>query len=101
MGRAPRRLAQPEEEVVVLAAVALAPLAAQLLEQRPLEHRQMADVVAAQQVVGGKVGLEVGSQRPADVFGEQGLVAVEEAVRLPGGPQLEDGPPHGAHGVGR
>ena len=100
MGRAPHRFGQAEEQVVVLAAVALAPLAPQLQEQLPPEHRQMADVVAAQQVVGGVVGLEVGGDGPADVFFKQGLVAVQEAVGAARRPQVQNGLPHRRHGVG-
>lgn len=54
---------EPEEEVVVLTAVALGALAAQLLIQRPLEDRQMADVVAAEQIIRGIIGLEVSHHR--------------------------------------
>ena len=100
MGRAAHRPGQPEEQVVVLAAVVFAPLAPQPLEQIPAEHRQVADVVAAQQVVGRIIRLEVGHRRPPDVLFKQGLVAVEKAVRLACGPQVQDGLPHGRHGVG-
>ena len=101
MGRAAHLLDQPEEQVVVLAAVAFGALAPHLLKEGPAEHRQVADVVAAQQVVGGIVGLEVPHQRPADILFKEGLVAVQEAVRLAGGPQVQDGPAHLVHGMGR
>ena len=61
----------------------------------------MADVVAAEQVIRGVIGLEVGHQRLFDLFGEEGLVAVQEAVRLSCLAQLPDRLTHGVHGVGR
>ena len=82
MGRAAHLLDEPEEEVVVLTAVALGAFAAQLLIQRPLEDRQMTDVVAAEQIIRGIIGLEVSHHRLFDVLGEERLVAVEETVRL-------------------
>ena len=79
---------QPQEQVVILTAVAFRAFAAQLLPQRFLEHRQMADVVAAQQVIRGVVRLEVRHHGAADAFGEQCLVAVQKSVRFAALPQL-------------
>ncbi len=63
MGRAAHLLNEPEEEVVVLTAVAFGAFAAQLLIQLPLEDRQMTDVVAAEQIIRGIIGLEVSHHR--------------------------------------
>ena len=57
MGRAAGLLDEAEEEVVVLTAVAGRPLAAQLLVQRPPEDRQMADIITAEQIIRGIIGL--------------------------------------------
>ena len=59
MGRAAGLLDEAEEEVVVLTAVAGGPLAAQLLVQRPPEDRQMADIITAEQIIRGIIGLEM------------------------------------------
>lgn len=101
MGRAAHLLNEPEEKVVVLTAITFGAFPAHLLEQLPPEHGQMADVVAAEQVIRGVIGLEVGHQRLFDLFGKEGLVAVQEAVRLPCLTQLPDRLTHGVHGVGR
>ena len=53
---------------MVLTAVAGGPLAAQLLVQRPPEDRQMADVVAAEQIIRGIIGLEMAHQRLFDAL---------------------------------
>ena len=100
MGRAAGALQQPQEQVVVLAAVALRAFAAKLVPQGFFEHRQMADVVAAQQVVRGVVRLEVRHHGAADALAEQGFVAVQKAVRLATLPQLQNCLAHGVHGVG-
>ena len=100
MGRAAVFFNQPEKQVVVLAAVAGRVLPAHRLEQVPPEDRQMADVVAAEEIVGGEVGLEVGRPRAADVLFKEGLVAVQKAVRLPVRPQVQDSLPHLGQGVG-
>ena len=68
MGRAAGLLDEAEEEVVVLTAVAGGPLAAQLLVQRPPEDRQMADVVAAEQIIRGIIGLEMAHHRLFDAL---------------------------------
>ena len=91
---------EPEEEVVVLTAVTLGALAAQLLIHRPLEDCQMADVVAAEQIIRGIIGLEVSHHRLFDVLGEERLVAVEETVRLTLFAELQDSLTHRVHGVG-
>ena len=91
---------QPQEQVVILTAVAFRAFAAQLLPQCFLEHRQMADVVAAQQVIRGVVRLEVRHHGAADALGEQCLVAVQKAVRFAALPQLQDGLAHGVQGMG-
>ena len=79
---------QTQEQIMILTAVAFRALAAQLLPQRFWEHRQMADVVAAQQVIRGVVRLEVRHHGAADALGEQCLVAVQKTVRLAALPQL-------------
>ena len=79
---------QPQEQIMILTAVAFRAFAAQLLPQCFLEHRQMADVVAAQQVIRGVVRLEVRHHGAADALGEQCLVAVQKTVRLAALPQL-------------
>ena len=99
MGRAAHLLNEAEEEVVVLAAVTLRALAAHFVPQGPLEHGQMADVVAAEQVVRGVIGLEVGHEGALDALGKERLVAVDKAVRLALGPQLQNGLAHGVHGM--
>ena len=86
---------------MILTAVALRPLPADLIPQRLLEHRQVADVVAAQQVVRGVIRLEVGHHGPLDALGKECFIAVEEAVRPALRPQLQNGFAHGVHGVGR
>ena len=91
---------EPEEEVVVLTAVALGAFAAQLLIQRPLEDCQMTDVVAAEQIIRGIIGLEVSHHRLFDVLGEERLVTVEETVRLTLFAELQDSLTHRVHGVG-
>ena len=101
MGRAAGLFHKAQEQVVVLTAVALRPLPADLIPQRLLEHRQVADVVAAQQVVRGVIRLEVGHHGPPDALGKECFIAVEEAVRLALRPQLQNGFAHGVHGVGR
>ena len=68
MGRAAHLLNEPEEEVVVLTAITFGAFPAHLLEQLPPEHGQMADVVAAEQIIRGIIGLEVGHQRLFDLF---------------------------------
>ena len=100
MGRAAGTFQQPQEQVVVLTAIALRAFAAKLIPQGFFEHRQMADVVAAQQVVRGVVRLEVGRDGPPDALAEQGFVAVDKAVGLTLLPQLQDCLAHGVHGVG-
>ena len=85
---------------MILTAVAFRAFAAQLLPQRFLEHRQMADVVAAQQVIRGVIRLEVRHHGAADALGEQCLVAVQKTVRLAALPQLQDGLAHGVQGMG-
>ena len=101
MGRAAGLFDEPQEQVVVLTAIALRPLAANFVPQCFLKHRQMADVVAAQQIIRRVVRLEVGHDGPLDAFGEKRFVAVEEAVRLSLRPQLQNGFAHGVHRVGR
>ena len=86
---------------MVLTAVALRPLAAQLVPQGFFKHRQMADVVAAQQVIRGIVRLEVRHYWPTDILTEQRFVAVDKAVRLSPLPQLQDCLAHGVHGMWR
>ena len=81
MGCAAGALRQPQEQVMVLAAVALRPLAAQLLIQTAAEHRQMTDVIAAQQVIRGIVRLKVGRPGAADALFKQSFVAVQKIVR--------------------
>ena len=85
---------------MVLTAVALGAFAAQLLIQRPLEDRQMTDVVAAKQIIRGIIGLEVSHHRLFDVLGEERLVTVEETIRLPLFAELQDSFTHRVHGVG-
>ena len=85
---------------MVLAAVTLRPFAPYLVPQSLPEHCQVADVVAAQQVIRGIVRLEVSRQGPPDALGEQGLVTVQKAVGLPALPQLQNGLAHGVQGVG-
>jgi len=101
MGRTAGTFQQPQEQVVVLAAVALRAFAAHSIPQCLFEHRQMADVVAAQQVVRGVIRLEVGHHGPLDALGKECFIAVEEAVRLALRPQLQNGFAHGVQGVGR
>lgn len=91
---------EPEEEVVVLTAVALGAFAAQLLIQRPLEDCQMTDVVAAEQIIRGIIGLEMSHHRLFDVLGEERLVTVEETIRLTLFAELQDSLTHRVHGVG-
>ena len=100
VGGAPHLFDQAEEQVVVLAAVALRPLAPDLLIQFPAEHRQVTDVVAAEEIVRGIVRLEMGGPGAADVLFKEGLVAVQEPVGLACGPQVQDGPAHLIHGMG-
>jgi len=100
MGRAAGALQQPQEQVVVLAAVALRAFAAHSIPQGFFEHGQMADVVAAQQVIRRIVRLEVGRDRPPDALAEQGFVAVQKAVRLAMLPQLQNCLAHSVQGVG-
>ena len=71
MGRAAHLLNEPEEKVVILTAITFGAFPACLLEQLPPEHGQMADVVAAEQIIRGVIGLEVGHQRLFDLFGEE------------------------------
>ena len=85
---------------MILTAIAFRALAAQLLPQCLFKHRQMADVVAAQQVVRGVVRLEVRHHGAADVFGEQCFIAVQKTVRFAALPQLQDGLAHGVQGMG-
>ena len=101
MGRAAHLLDEPEEEVVVLTAIALWPLAAHGIPQGLLEHGQMADVVAAEQVIRRIVRLEVCYDGPLDALGEERFIAVKEAIRFPPLPQLQDGLAHRVHRVGR
>ena len=68
VGRAAHLLDEPEEEVVVLTAVAGGPLAAQLLVQRPPEDRQMADIITAEQIIRGIIGLEMAHHRLFDAL---------------------------------
>ena len=91
---------QPQEQVMILTAVAFRALTAQLLPQRFFKHRQMADVVAAQQVVRGVVRLEVRHHGAADALGEQRFVAVQKTVRFSALPQLQDGLAHGIQSMG-
>ena len=100
MGRAAGLFGKAQEQVVVLTAVALRALAANGVPQGFPEHRQMADVVAAQQVVRGVVRLEVGHHGPLNALGKECFIAVEEAVRLAALPQLQNGFAHGVQGVG-
>ena len=79
---------QPQEQVMILTAVAFRALTAQLLPQCLFKHRQMADVVAAQQVVRGIVRLEVRHHGAADALGEQCFIAVQKTVRFAALPQL-------------
>ena len=60
MGGTAGALQQPQEQVVVLAAIALRAFAAHSIPQCLFEHGQMADVVAAQQVIRRIVRREVG-----------------------------------------
>ena len=85
---------------MVLTAVALRPLAANFVPQCFLKHRQMADVIAAQQIIRRIVRLEVGRDGPPDALAEQGFVAVQKAVGLTLLPQLQDSLAHGVQGVG-
>ncbi len=91
---------QPQEQIMILTAVAFRALTAQLLPQCLFKHRQMADVVAAQQVVRGVVRLEVGRDGPPDALAEQGFVAVDKAVGLTLLPQLQDSLAHGIQSMG-
>ena len=100
MGRAAHLLDESEEEVVVLAAVAGRALTAHGLPQRFPEDGQMADVVAAEQVVRGIIRLEMRHDGPLDGFGEERFVAVKEAVRLSLCPQLQNGLAHGVQRMG-
>ena len=86
---------------MVLTAIALRPLAAHGIPQSLLEHGQMADVVAAEQVIRRIVRLEVCYDGPLDALGEERFIAVKEAIRLPPLPQLQDGLTHRVHRVGR
>ena len=86
---------------MVLTAVALRALAANGVPQGFPEHRQMADVVAAQQVIRRIVRLEVGYHGPPDALGKQRFVTVQKAVRPALCPQLQDGFAHGVQRVGR
>ena len=79
---------QTQEQIMILTAVAFRAFAAQLLPQSFLEHRQMADVVAAQQVVRGIVRLEVRHHGASDALGEQRFIAVQKTVRFAALPQL-------------
>ena len=94
MGRTAGTFQQPQ------AAVALRAFAAHSIPQCLFEHGQMADVVAAQQVIRRIVRLEVGRAGAADALAEQGLVAVQKAVRLATLPQLQNSLAHGVQGVG-
>ena len=85
---------------MVLTAVALGAFAAQLLIQRPLEDCQMTDVVTAEQIIRGIIGLEVSHHRLFDVLGEERLVTVEETIRLTLFAELQDSLTHRVHGVG-
>ena len=85
---------------MVLATIALRAFAAKLAPQGFFEHGQMADVVAAQQVIRRVVRLEVGRDGPPDALAEQGFVAVQKAVRLATLPQLQSCLAHGVQGVG-
>ena len=85
---------------MVLTAVALGAFAAQLLIQRPLEDCQMTDVVAAEQIIRGIIGLEVSHHRLFDVLGEERLVTIEETIRLTLFAELQDSLTHRVHGVG-
>ena len=85
---------------MVLTAVALRAFAAHSIPQCLFEHGQMADVVAAQQVIRRIVRLEVGRDGPPDALAEQGFVAVDKAVGLTLLPQLQDSLAHGVQGVG-
>ena len=100
MGRAAHLLDEPEEEVVVLAAVAGRALTAHGLPQRFPEDGQMADVVAAEQVIRGIIRLEMRHDGPLDGFGEERFVAVKEAVRLSLRPKLQNGLAHGVQRMG-
>jgi hypothetical protein len=91
---------QTQEQIMILTAVAFRALTAQLLPQCLFKHRQMADVVAAQQVVRGVVRLEVRHHGAADALGEQRFVAVQKTVRFSALPQLQDGLAHGIQSMG-
>ena len=82
-----RLLGEAEEEVVILAAVVLGPLAAaRLFHQRPAEGGQVADIVVGAEVVQHEIGLEVVEHHILHLTLEGRFVGIDEI-----GPLLHDG----------
>ena len=73
---------------MILRAVAGAVQPARRAEQPGLEHGEMTDIVAAVEVIGREIRLEVARDRPFDAGFKQGLVRIQKArARLTGGLQ--------------
>ena len=79
-------LAQLQKQIVVLRAVAGAVQPAHGVEQPGLKHGEMADIIAAVEVIGRKIRLEMACAGPLDAGFKQGLVGIQKrCARLAGG----------------
>ena len=79
-------LAQLQKQIVVLRAVAGAVQPAHGVKQPGLKHGEMADIIAAVEVIGRKIRLKMACAGPLDAGFKQSLVGIQKrCARLAGG----------------
>ena len=77
-----RALHDTQGQVVILGAIEILTQASQLRQQRAPDHHQMADVVAAAQIVRAEIGLAVGIGTDAAILSDLVLIGVEHIRRF-------------------